>query len=430
MKFRNKLKKISWITAVALVVSNMIGTGIFTSLGYQVAFLNNTFTILLLWIIGGVLALFGTFCYAELGSYYKKSGGDYNFLSRAFHPILGYLSSWISLVVGFSAPVSLAALAMTKYLQIFGWDLGKGFAVWTIILVALSQSISLKSSSRFQNIFTLIKVLFVLILIVLGLSVASQGGNSLCWDGSWISEIKTPSFAFSLVFVSFAFTGWNSASYIVSEIKNPNKNLPKALIVGTLFVTSVYVLLNFVFLKHASIAAMSNQENVASIAAQNFLGATGAKWVCFFISIQLIATISGYLWIGSRVCFATSKEHKLWGFMNKSRNETPYIAIWIQAFIAILIIASGGFAEIFVYASFVLQFISVIAICAVFRIPTKSRMLFKGKYFYIFPVVYIVFGVYICVFTFLQHPVESLIGLSTIFTGLILYFLDRRKEVA
>ena len=408
----------------------MIGTGVFTSLGYQVAFLNNTITILLLWALGGLLALLGTFCYAELGNYYKESGGDYIFLSRAFHPILGYLTSWISLVVGFSAPVSLAALAMSKYLQIFGWDLGSGFAIWVIVLVAITQSISLKSSSNFQNIFTVIKVLFVLGLIILGLTMASQGTSSLRWDGSWISEIQHPSFAFSLVFVSFAYTGWNSASYIVSEIKNPKKNLSKALILGTLFVTTVYILLNFVFLKHASIAVLSNQEDVASIAAQNFLGSTGAKWVCFFISAQLIATISGYLWIGSRICYATSKEHKLWSFMNKSRNETPYIAVWVQALIAILIIASGGFAQIFIYASFVLQFISVIAIAAVFRIPAKKRLLFKGNYFYIFPIVYIVFGIYICVFTFIQHPVESLFGLSTILTGLILYFFDREKAVA
>ncbi len=406
----------------------MIGTGIFTSLGYQIAYLSNTFTILLLWTVGGILALFGTFCYAELGNYYKKSGGDYIFLSRAFHPLLGYLSSWISLIVGFSAPVSLAALAMTKYLQVFGWDLGKGFAIWVIVLVAISQSISLRSSSNFQNIFTVIKVLFVIGLIILGISYTSHVESALKWDGSWFAEIQTPSFAFSLVFVSFAYTGWNSASYIVSEIKNPRKNLSRALILGTLFVTVIYVLINFVFLKHASAAAMSNQEDVASIAAQNFLGVTGAKWVCFFISFQLIATISGYLWVGSRICFATSKEHKLWGFMNKSRNETPYIAIWIQAFIAIVIIASGGFAEIFVYASFVLQFISVIAIATVFRIPKKSLMLFKGNYFYIFPVIYILFGIYICVFTFIQHPVESLIGLSTILTGVLLYFFDRERK--
>ena len=422
------MKKITWQTATALVVSNMIGTGVFTSLGYQIVSLHNTFTILLLWAIGGVLALFGTFCYAELGNYYKKSGGDYIFLSRAFHPILGYLSSWISLIVGFSAPVSLAALAMAKYLQIFGWGLGKGFAIWVIVLVALSQSISLKSSSNFQNAFTVIKVIFVIGLIFLGLSTASHGVSSLNWDSTWSSEIITPSFAFSLVFVSFAYTGWNSASYIVSEIKNPQKNLSRALILGTLFVTTVYILLNFVFLKHSSIATLSNQEDVASIVAKNFLGETGAKWVCLFISLQLIATISGYLWIGSRICFATSKEHKLWGFMNKSRNETPYIAIWIQAFIAIVIIASGGFGQIFVYASFVLEFISVIAIATVFKIPKEKRMIFKGNYFYIFPVVYIIFGIYICVFTFIQHPSESSIGLSTILTGLVLYFVDKKKE--
>lgn len=422
------MKKISWLTAAALVVSNMIGTGVFTSLGYQVVSLHNTISILLLWTVGGLLALIGTFCYAELGNHYKKSGGDYIFLSKAFHPILGYLSSWVSLIVGFSAPVSLAALAMSKYLQIFGWDLGKGFAIGIIVLIALTQSISLKSSSRFQNIFTIVKVLFVIVLIGFGLFIATQTKNSLRWDSSWIPEIKTSAFAFSLIFVSFAYTGWNAASYIVSEIDNPIKNLAKALVLGTIFVSVVYILLNFVFLKHASITSLVGQENVASIAAQNFLGTTGAKWVCFFISAQLLATISGYLWIGSRVCYATAKEHSLWSFMDKSRNETPYVAIWIQALIAIVIIASGGFAEIFVYASFVLQFISVIAIATVFQIPPKERLIFKGNYFYIFPIVYIVFGVYICVFTLLQSPIESLIGLSIIVIGLILYFFEKGKK--
>ena len=156
------MKKITWITATALVVSNMIGTGIFTSLGYQVISLTNTYSIILLWFIGGVLAMFGAFCYSELGNYYKESGGDYIYLSRGFHPVLGYLSSWISLIVGFSAPVALAALAMSKYLQIFGLEFGKEFAIGVIILVTISQSFSLRISSDFQNISTLLKILFIL----------------------------------------------------------------------------------------------------------------------------------------------------------------------------------------------------------------------------------------------------------------------------
>jgi len=420
------LKKITWITATALVVSNMIGTGVFTSLGYQVASLTNTYTIILLWSIGGVLALFGAFCYSELGNYYKETGGDYIYLSRGFHPVFGYLSSWVSLIVGFSAPVSLAALAMSKYLQIFGLGLGKGFAIGVIILIALSQSFNLKTSSDFHNLFTMLKVVFVLALIGLGLYIAPDAVNALNYSSSWKKEIQMPEFASSLVFVAFAYTGWNSASYIVGEIKNPIKNLPKSLIIGTLFVTLVYVFINYVFLKHASILSLINQEDVASIAARGFLGLNGAKWVSFFIALQLTATISGYLWIGSRVSFATSKENKLWSFMNKSKNDIPYLALWMHAGIAIVIILTGEFEQIFIYASFLLQILSTIAVATVFTIPSLKRHIFKGKYFWIFPTVFLAFGVYICYFTFVAHPKESIIGLSTIVLGLIAYSFDTK----
>jgi APA family basic amino acid/polyamine antiporter len=423
------LKKITWLTATALVVSNMIGTGIFTSLGYQVAYLTNTYTIILLWFIGGVLALFGAFCYSELGNYHKETGGDYIYLSRGFHPVFGYLSSWISLIVGFSAPVALASLAMSKYLQIFGLELGKEFSIAIIILIAISQSFSLRISSDFQNGFTLLKILFVLALIGLGLYLAPQTNNAINFDSSWMKEIQMPEFASSLVFVSFAYTGWNSASYIVGEIKNPTKNLPKSLIIGTLFVTLVYILINYVFLKHTSILSLVNQEDVASIAAKEFLGLNGAKWVSFFIAFQLIATISGYLWIGSRVSYATSKENKLWSFMNKSKNGIPYLALWIHALIAIIIILTGEFEQIFIYASFLLQLLSTLAVATVFTIPSHKRYIFKGKYFWVFPSVFLTFGIYICCFTFIAHPKESIIGLSTILIGLILYFFDTKKKI-
>jgi APA family basic amino acid/polyamine antiporter len=191
-------------------------------------------------------------------------------------------------------------------------------------------------------------------------------------------------------------------------------------------VTLVYVFINYVFLKHASILSLVNQEDVASIASRGFLGIYGAKWVSFFIALQLTATISGYLWIGSRVSFATSKENKLWSFMNKSKNDIPYLALWIHAGIAIVIILTGEFEQIFIYASFLLQILSTIAVATVFTIPSLKRQVFKGKYFWIFPTVFLIFGVYICYFTFVAHPKESLVGLSTIVIGLIAYSFDTK----
>ncbi|MFV0158531.1 amino acid permease [Empedobacter falsenii] len=421
--------KIGWKTAAALVISNMIGTGVFTSLGYQISDLKNTTSILLLWSIGGILALMGAFIYSELASKFKLSGGDYIYLSRTFHALFGYLSSWISLFVGFSAPISLAALAMGKYLNIFGFDLGKEFAIAMILIVAIFQSFSLNLSSKFQNIFTILKVVFIIFLIAIGFYYTpAVQPNAILFDSSWKGELLLPAFATSLVYVTFAYTGWNSASYIVEEINQPKKNLPKALFIGVVFVTISYVLLNYVFLKHASAAALSGQENVANISFANLLG-NNVKWLSCFIALQLIATISGYLWIGSRLTQATARENKLWSFMAKeNKNRIPVRAIWVHTAISILLIFSGDFEVIFTYTSFVLQILATLAVCTAFFIKQDELTIIKSKFFYVLPALFLAFSLYICYFVLMQKPKESLFGLGIIALGIILFYFDKRIE--
>lgn len=420
--------KIGWKTATALVVSNMIGTGVFTSLGYQIGDLSNTYTILLLWIIGGFLALIGAFIYSELASKFKESGGDYIYLSRTYHPVLGYLSSWVSLFVGFSAPISLAALAMIKYLNVFGLDLGKEYAIAIILIIAIFQSYSLSLSSKFQNVFTILKIVFILLLIGLGIYFApSIEPNAIRFDNTWTTELMLPAFATSLVYVTFAYTGWNSVSYIFSEIKNPKINVPKALFLGVIFVTVVYVLLNYVFLKHASVESLAYQEDVANIAFTNVLGVNGVKWVSFFIALQLVATISGYLWIGSRLTQATAKENKLWNFMApENKNGIPLRAIWVHALISIALIFTGDFEVIFTYTSFVLQVLATLAVSTAFFIKSSDLVIIRSKLFYILPALFVGFSLYICYFVLQSKPKESIFGLIIIVLGVILFYLDKR----
>ena len=422
--------KIGWKTAAALVISNMIGTGVFTSLGYQISDLKNTTSIILLWLIGGLLALIGAFIYSELASKFKQSGGDYIYLSRTFHPVFGYLSSWISLFVGFSAPISLAALAMGKYLNVFGLDLGKEFAIAMILIVAIFQSFSLNLSSKFQNIFTILKVVFIIVLIALGFYFApAVEPNAILFDSTWKNELLLPAFATSLVYVTFAYTGWNSASYIVEEIEQPKRNLPKALFIGVIFVTISYVLLNYVFLKHASAAALAGQENVANISFGNLLG-NNVKWVSCFIALQLIATISGYLWIGSRLTQATARENKLWNFMAKeNKNRIPVRAIWMHTAISILLIFSGDFEVIFTYTSFVLQILATLAVCTAFFIKQDQLTIIKSNFFYLLPTIFLAFSLYICYFVLMQKPKESLFGLGIIALGIVLFYFDKRIEI-
>lgn len=420
-------KKIGWKTATAIVVSNMIGTGVFTSLGYQVPELHNSISLLLLWFAGGVLALIGAFIYAELGAYFKQSGGDYIYLSRTYHPIMGYLTSWVSLIVGFSAPVSLAALAMSKYL---GIEHVKIFAIVIIIFIAFFQCFSLKISSHFQNFFAFLKVVFIIVLIWVGIYISPSQPNALLWDSSWKNEIILPAFASSLVFVTYAYTGWNSASYIVEEIKIPKINLPKALIIGTVFVTVSYVLLNYVLLKHASIEELENKEEVANIAFYHVLGKQGVKWVSYFIALQLVATISGYLWVGSRVTQATAKENHLWKPLGKeNKNGIPIYAIFAHTIISIIIILSGKFEEIFIYTAFVLQLLATAAVSTSLFLKKKDRILIKKSWFLLLPIIFLLFSFYILYFTFINHPRESLIGIAIVGVGGVLYFFDKTKMV-
>lgn len=424
----NLKNKIGWKTATAIVISNMIGTGVFTTLGFQVIELQNTITIFLLWFIGGVLALFGAFCYAELGTFFKGNGGDYIYLSKTYHPLLGYLSSWISLVIGFSSPVSLAALAMAKYLSVFQGDFGTYFAIVVILLVALALSFSISISGKFHNFFTFIKVSFVVVLIIIGVLLSQNPVHtSLNFGNSWEQEILFPAFATSLVFVTYAYTGWNSASYIAGEIDKPQKNLPKSLIIGTIFVTFCYVFINYIMLKHAPIEALKGKEDVMGIAANYMFGSTFGKIVNVFIALQLVATISGYLWVGSRITQATASENKLWSFLAvKNKKNIPVRAIFAHAIIAIIIISTGSFKQIFLYTAFVLQLLSTLAISTAFFLKKSDRKLFKSNLFYVFPTIFVLFSGYILYFTFINNPKESIIGLAIVIIGILLYLFDKK----
>ncbi len=419
-------QKIGWKTAMSLVIANMIGTGVFTSLGYQLVEVQNSWTIILLWLLGGVLALIGAFSYAELGTSFKESGGDYIFLSRLLHPFLGYLYAWVSLTVGFAAPVAIAALAMNQYLSPFGdfWS-SSLLAVGVIIMMSLLHSFSVRQSGWVQNLYTLIKALFVLTLIILGYYFLPFEGNAQEWGSSWQSEIWLPGFAVSLIYVSYAYTGWNSAAYIVEEIEDPPRQLPKALIGGTVGVVLVYLLLHMVFLRQASVAQLSGKVEVATIAFTNVIGPNGAKWVSAFIAIQLLATISGYLWVGSRVTFAMAREHKLWSFLaSQNARGVPARALWLQTLISILLLFSGTFEQVMLYAGFVLQLMGTLTILALLWLK-RGPNTYASPFRPYAQIIYLLVSLWILGFMLYERPYESLIGLGIVLLGGLTYFIKR-----
>jgi len=408
----------------------MIGTGVFTSLGFQLSAVQNTITIVLLWLAGGVLSLFGAFAYAELGTHFKESGGDYIYLSRLFHPLLGYLSAWAGLIVGFSAPISLAAMAFTKYLAPFGLQNNVWLAITVIVLIGLMHSFTIRHSSRLQNISTLVKVLFIVTLICLGMVLPGGPGNAFNYSSSWKHEIITPGFAVSMIYVGFAYVGWNAAAYVVDEIDNPARNLPRALIISTLFVAATYLLFQFVLLKHASVPAMEGKEEVTFIAFNNLLGNTGGKWVSVFIAIQLVATISSYLWVGPRVTQAMAKEYRLWRpFAKTNAHHIPVAALWLHVCISIVLALTGSFERILLYAGFVLQLMASLTVATSLFIRDKKPGSFTSPFKPVLQIIFLLFNTWVLVFTIKDRPVESLIGIGILLLGAVLYYFDKRQLV-
>ncbi|MDP2040375.1 MAG: amino acid permease [Algoriphagus sp.] len=419
--------KISWKTAAGLVISSMIGTGVFTSLGFQLLEVQNTWSILLLWTLGGVMALVGAFTYAELGTHFRKTGGDYIFLSEAIHPAVGYLYAWVSLTVGFSAPIAIAAMAMNGYLSpILGNTIYPG--LFFLLAVPVAHIFSVSRSAHFQDVLTVIKIAFVILLIILGFGYSSSAEvSSFDFSSSWQKEVIMPGFAVSLIYVFYAYTGWNSAAYIIEEVDHPEKNLPKALIWATFSVMVVYLLLQMVFLRHASIAQLIGKVEVADIAFGNLFGATGALWVSFFIGIQLIATISGYAWIGPRITYAMAKDFKLWKPLAKvNTNGIPVRSILLNTGISLILFLSGSFEQIMLYAGFVLQLMGTITVYSSLRI--KKEIGFKSPFKPWLQYSYIIFSSGVMIYLFWDRPMESFAGLGILALGLLIFLFDKKTE--
>jgi len=286
--------------------------------------------------------------------------------------------------------------------------------------------VSVGQSGRFQQYATVLKIAFVFVLIAIGFYFIPVENTALSYTSSWKEELFLPGFAVSLIYVSYAYTGWNSAAYITDEIEDPDNNLPKALIPAVIFVTVVYILLQIVFLRHASVDQLSNNVEVAMISFSNVLGENGGFWVSIFIGIQLLATISGYLWVGSRISFAMAKENPLWSSIAvKNKNGIPVRALWLQGVIAVILTLTGTFEQVMLYASFALQLMGTLTVASLLWLERKEGTYHSpGRPW--FQYIFIIFSIFVLGFMLKEQPYESMIGIGFVVVGGITYFLQPR----
>jgi len=424
-----KQAKIGWISAGALVVANMIGTGVFTSLGFQLEDVRNTWSIVFLWSLGGLVAMAGAFSYAELGAYYRRSGGEYHYLTELYHPLVGYLSGWVSLTVGFAAPVALAAMAMGAYLYQLTGIPPKWLAGSVVLITSLAHSASIRQSSLFQNSLTLLKLVLILGFIIAGLTMTTEY-EAIDWSARWQEELLLPAAAVSLVYVTYSYTGWNAAAYIVEEIDQPARNLPRGLIYGTLIVVILYELLQLVFLKNASYGQLSGQLEIGQIVAENLFGLRGGQLVSTAIALFLLSSISAMIWVGPRVSLVMAEDHALWRFLEyKNEHEVPVRAVWFQSVISLLMIATGTFEQVLLYCGFILQLFSALSVAGAVKLRISGADLpYRSPAHPWMPLIFLAVSAWIIVFLLFEQPVESAIGLGILALGLVTYWLSRRMD--
>ena len=425
-------------TVTAVVIANMIGTGVFTSLGFQLLDIQSGFAILLLWALGGLIAVCGSMTYAELGSALPRSGGEYNFLTEIYHPSAGFISGWISATIGFSAPTALAAITFSTYLMtIFpeinnDW-LRKSIACSLIVILAFIHSSNRKSSGGLQMIFTVMKV-GVIILFCFGAILFAKNIQPVSFspNSNDISTIFSGSFAVSLIYVSYAYTGWNAATYLSSEIERPQKYLPLILISGTTIVTVLYILLNFVFLSVAPIEDMQGKIEIGFIAAQSAFGGSVANFTGLVLSLLLISTVSAMTLAGPRVLQVIGEDFKVLNILSRKRKDgIPSTAIYIQSLIAIIFILSSSFESILVFAGFTLALNSFVTVIAVFVLRSKQLNLprpYKTFGYPFTPLIYLALTGWTLYFVIINRPIEVLFSLGIILSGLIFYYISNRKN--
>jgi len=410
----------------------MIGAGVFTTSGFALADLGRREAVLLAWLIGGGIALCGALSYAALASRIPGNGGEYLFLSRALHPLVGFLAGWVSLFAGFTAPIAVAAHGLEAYLGAsIGPLLPPGvLGASAIVVCGLAHGLDRSAGLRLQDVAVAVKILAILLFIVLGAGVLiGAGGPGSPPELAEVAaeSVSLPAFAVTLVWISFAYSGWNAAVYVAGELEEPERTLPRALILATLGVTGIYVALNAVFLWSAPIAALSGKAEVGAIAAEALAGAGARAALSGVVALGLVTSISAMVMVGPRV-YAQMASDGLFPKRLVSQGEVPRGAIALQVALALVAFFIGELRDLLLYAGFLLGLSAATTVACLFLPsmrpgPGESKVLGMPW----IPALFIVATLGSAGFTLVRQPLQAGVGLATLVVGAGVYRILRQR---
>jgi amino acid transporter len=416
-------KTLGFTSLVCLIIANMIGAGVFTTSGFALGDLGTPHRVMAAWVVGGVIALSGALSYAGLVRRITDSGGEYLFLSRLIHPVAGFIAGWVSLLAGFTGAIAFAARAFETYAFPTRPDwLPNGLAaVGMVLLAGLLHGVKVKTGAVSQNVVVIVKVVLLSGFLAFAASVAaSQGMAAPPLNPMPFSFLA---FAGSLVWISLSYSGFNAAVYVAGEAKDAQRNAPKALWVGTLIVTVIYVALNAAFVYLPPFESVVGREDVAAAAAQAFGGAGAAVVIRFVTVLALVTSVFSLVMAGPRVYARMADDGVFPRFFRFGGDGAPTAAIVAQTALAIAAISLSDLRGLLSYLGFTLSLSAALTVASLFLIARREGRAAVSVWGYpLTPAFYVVSTLVLAGLAGRRAPMELLASIITIASGSLVYY--------
>jgi APA family basic amino acid/polyamine antiporter len=450
------LRQLGFFSSTALVISNMVGTGIFATTGFMAGDLGSARLILACWGVGALFAVAGALSYSELGINFPSSGGEYVYLTHAYGPEWGFMTGWVSFFAGFSAPIATTALAFSEYLGHFfpslrasastvigsgtlSLRLGRGQLVATSLIAAftLLNCFGVGRVAKVQNVLTGTKLLVIASFVLFGFAAGTGSWAHFSEPAVRTSTVSLPAqFVVSLLYVMFGYSGWNAATYVAEEVRRPERTLPAALAVGTAIVAALYLGLNMIFIYSTPLESMKGVIAVGSTAASNLFGPGVAGLFAGLMALSIMSTVNAEVTIGPRVYYAMAKNRAFFSAAASvhPRWHTPVFAILSQGACAMLM-AFTPFPDLLVYIGMSLTLFTVLSVSSLFvfrrKRPGWQRLRAVDFAWPLIPASYILVGVIMMLYGVTTRPLASLFAFATVGAGALVYRfgLKPRRDV-